>query len=139
MQKYYVCPECKGHLKVGEYLIFNTKNRKNENGLLLLHPKIGNYESIKHPSFIYDEGERIDFYCPLCAASLVSRFDKNLVYVIMIDKDGKEYDIYFSRIAGEKSTYKVAGNSTIMAAGEHSHRYTYFKIPEELKKYLHPG
>ena len=54
----------------------------------------------------------------------------------MIDKDKKEYDVYFSRIAGEKSTYQVAGDKTVSATGEHSHRYTYFKIPEELKKYL---
>ncbi len=137
MQKYYVCPECKGHLKIGDHIIFKTRNQKKESGLLLLHPNIGNYDSIKHPSFNFSVGETIDFYCPLCNASLVSMFDKNLVHVIMIDKDKKEYDIYFSRIAGEKSTYKVAGDSSVMSAGEHSHLYTYFKIPEKLKKYLH--
>ena len=136
MQKYYVCPHCKGHLKVGENIIFTARNQKNESGLLLLHPKIGNYDSIKHPSFSIRKGETLDFYCPLCSASLVSRFDRNLAHVIMMDKDRKEYDIYFSRIAGEKSTYRVAGDSSVMAAGEHSHRYTYFKMPEKLKKYL---
>ena len=54
----------------------------------------------------------------------------------MVDKDKKEYDVYFSRIAGEKSTYQVADDKTVSATGEHSHRYTYFKIPEELKKFL---
>ncbi len=139
MQKYYICPECKGHLKVGEYIIFAAKNQKKESGLLLLHPKIGNYDSIKHPSFKHRKGEAIDFYCPLCNASLVSRFDKNLVHVIMMDKDKMEYDIYFSRIAGELSTYKVSDDSTVMSAGEHSHRYTFFRIPDKLKKYLHSG
>ncbi len=137
MQKFYLCPTCKGHLKVGEYIVFTARNKKNEKGLLLLHPKIGNYNSIKHPSFEYRKGESLDFYCPICSASLVSKFDENLVHVIMIDKDMKEYEIYFSRIAGEKSTYRVAGDSSVMAAGEHSHRYTYFKIPEKLKQYLH--
>ena len=66
----------------------------------------------------------------------VEKQDENLVHVIMIDKDTKEYDVYFSRIAGEQSTYQVAGDQTVSATGEHSHRYTYFKIPEELKKYL---
>lgn len=137
MQKYYICPECNGHLKVGEYIIFTAKNQKKESGLLLLHPGIGNYTSIKHPTFSYQKGEPLDFYCPLCSASLVSKFDENLVHVMMMDKDKKEYDIYFSRIAGEQSTYKVSGDKTVMAAGEHSHRYTYFKIPDKLKKYLH--
>ena len=138
MQKYYTCPECKGHLKVGEFIIFTARNRKNESGLLLLHPRIGNYDSIKHPSFSYRKGESLDFFCPLCSVSLVSKFDKNLVHVIMTDTDRKEYDIYFSRIAGEKSTYRMADDSSVMAAGEHSHRYTYFRIPEKLKKYIHP-
>ncbi len=137
MQKYYVCPECKGYLKVGEYIVFTARNQKKESGLLLLHPNIGNYDSIKHPSFDYRKGESLDFYCPLCSVGLVSKFDKNLVHVIMVDKDMKEYDIYFSRIAGEKSTYQVSEDSSVMAAGEHSHRYTYFRIPEKLKKYLH--
>ena len=137
MQKYYICPECKGHLKVGEYIIFTVRNRMEENGLLLLHPGIGNYESIKHPSFSFKKGEALDFYCPLCSVSLLSKFDKNLVHVIMIEKDNKEYDIYFSRIAGEQSTYKVSGDSSVMTAGEHSQRYTYFKMPDELKKFLH--
>ena len=136
MQKYFICPECRGHLRVGEYIIFTARNQKNESGLLLLHPKIGNYESIKHPSLKFRVGEPIDFYCPLCSKTLDSKFDSDLVHVIMVDKDKKEYDIYFSRIAGEMSTYKVSDASTIMSAGEHSHRYTYFKIPDKLKKYL---
>ena len=136
MQKYYICPKCRGHLKVGDHIIFTTENSKKEKGLLLLHPQIGNYSSIKHPSFQYTEGESIDFLCPLCGTSLQSSLDKNLVNVMMIDKDGKEYDIFFSRIAGEQSTYKVSSDKKVMAAGEHSHRYTYFKIPEKVRKFL---
>lgn len=136
MQKYYICPECKGHLKVGDYIVFSARNQKNDCGLLLLHPGIGNYDSIKHPSFKFRKGESMEFYCPLCSASLVSKFDKNLVHVVMMDRDMKEYDIYFSRIAGEKSTYQVEGDKTLMVAGEHSHRYTYFKMSEKLKKFL---
>jgi hypothetical protein len=138
MQKYYTCPECRGHLKVGEYIIFTAKNQRNESGILLLHPKIGNYDSIKHPAFTIKKGETLDFFCPLCSASLVSKFDRNLAHVIMMDRDKKEYDIYFSRIAGERSTYQVDEDTKVMAAGEHSHRYTYFKIPEKLKKYMGP-
>ena len=135
MQKYYICPECRGHLKVGEHIIFTSKNLKGERGLLLLHPEIGNYSSLKHPSFKYDKGDSLDFFCPLCGQSLQSKLDKNLAHVLMIDKDGKEYDIFFSRIAGEKSTYKVSGD-TVMQAGEHSYRYTCFKIPDKVRKFL---
>ena len=136
MQKYYICPKCRGHLKVGNHIIFTTKNARNEKGLLLLHPEIGNYSSIKHPSYKYSKGESIDFLCPLCGVSLQSNIDKSLVNVMMIDKDGKEYDIFFSRIAGEKSTYQVSSENDVMAAGEHSYRYTFFKIPEKVRKFL---
>jgi uncharacterized protein YbaR (Trm112 family) len=136
MQKYYVCPNCRGHLMVGDYIILSAQNQQSKRGLLLLHPEIGNYSSLKHPSFKYKIGDLIDFFCPMCQHYLQSKFDKNLVHVIMIDTDKKEYDVYFSRIAGEQSTYQVSGEKTISATGEHSHRYTYFKIPEELKKYL---
>ena len=30
MQKYYICPECRGHLKVGEHIVFTAKNEKGE-------------------------------------------------------------------------------------------------------------
>ncbi len=136
MQKYYICPECRGHLMVGEYIILAARNQREERGILLLHPEIGNYSSIKHPTFKYATGDPIDFYCPMCQYYLQSRFDKNLVHVILVDMDEKEYDVYFSRIAGEKSTYQVSDNSTVTSTGEDSHRYTYFRIPEELKKYL---
>jgi len=135
MKKFYLCPHCRGHLKVGDYIVFSALNNKKQKGLLLLHPQIGNYSSIKHPSFKYNDGDPIDFFCPLCQTKLVSTFDENLVYVVMIDKDNVEYDIYFSRIAGEKSTYKVSGD-TVMAAGENSSKYTYFKMSEKFKKYL---
>ena len=135
MEKYYICPHCRAHLKVGNHIIFSTMNKDKEKGLLLLSPQIGNYTSIKHPSYNYKDGDKIDFFCPLCQKRLLSSFDENLVHVIMIDKDKKEYDIYFSRIAGERSTYKVSGD-TVMAAGEHSSRYTYFKMSDKFKKYL---
>jgi hypothetical protein len=137
MQKYYLCPECRGHLKVGKHIVFTAKNSKGEKGLKLLHPEIGNYSSIKHPSFQYARGEPLDFGCPLCGTSFQSKIDKNLVHVLMIDKDKKEYDIFFSRIAGEQSTFSVSAHGdSVMQAGEDSHKYTYFKIPEKVRRFL---
>ncbi len=136
MEKFYLCPRCHGHLKVGEYIIFTARNKNKDKGLLLLHPEIGNYSSIKHPDFEFTEGEGIEFYCPLCQSRLVSSFDDKLVQVIMVDKNAREYEIYFSRIAGEHSTYQVKGDEAVMVAGEHAARYTYFKIPDRLMKYL---
>ena len=54
----------------------------------------------------------------------------------MIDEQGKEFDIYFSNIAGEKCTYKISG-ATVESKGPDSTKYNkYFDIPEEDRKYL---
>ena len=135
MENYFICPFCRGHLKVGNHIVFTVRNRYKHKGLLMLHPEIGNYSSIKHPEFDFNEGEKIDFYCPICSHPLESDFDKNLVFVILVDSERKEHDIYFSRIVGEKSTYQVT-EDTVMAAGEHSSRYTYFKLSDKFKRYL---
>lgn len=136
MENHYICPHCRSHLKVGEYIIFKIRNREREKGLLLLHPEIGNYTSIKHPQFKFREGDRIDFFCPLCMQHLDAVMDENLIHVIMIDEEDREHDIYFSRIAGEKSTYQVSEEG-VKTTGEHSCRYTHFKMSDDMIQYLH--
>lgn len=136
MENQYVCPQCRGHLRVGEHIVFKIRNKRREKGLLLLHPEVGNYTSIKHPTFRFEAGERVDFFCPICMHSLDASLDENLVHVVMIDENLVEHEIYFSRIAGEQSTYKVSDQG-ITACGEHSHRYTIFKMPEKLIQYLY--
>lgn len=135
MKNHFICPHCRGHLKVGDHIIFRVKNKDGEFGILLLHPEVGNYSCIKHPGFNYSEGDPVDFFCPLCSHSLSTDIDENLTFVIMIDKDEKEFDIYFSRIAGEQSTYQVAGD-TVMVTGEHSGKYTYFRMSEKFRRFL---
>lgn len=130
MENHYLCPHCRGHLRVGDYIVFKIRNTLREKGLLLLHPEVGNYTSMKHPDFKFQEGERIDFFCPLCLQNLDAAIDENLVHVIMIDQSGMEHEVYFSRIAGEKSTYQVS-KMGVKTTGEHSYRYTHFEIPDK--------
>ena len=108
MENHYLCPHCRGHLRVGECIVFKIRNTRREKGLLLLHPENGTYTSIKHPQFHFEEGERIDFFCPLCMNHLDAALDENLVHVIMIDQDQNEHEIYFSRIAGAQNTYQIS-------------------------------
>ena len=135
MKNHYLCPHCRGHLRVGDYIVFKIRNTKRDKGLLLMHPEVGNYTSVKHPAFNFKEGERVDFYCPICMSSLDAAIDENLVQVIMIDEEEKEHEIYFSRIAGEKSTLKVSDDG-VMMTGIHSYRYTHFKMPDKHIPYL---
>lgn len=132
--KDYLCPSCNGYLMTGENVIFVAKKKDKTKGLILLHPEIGNYSMIIHPDFMIEEGEILEFLCPLCHKNLSSDIDDRLICILLIE-GGKEYKIYFSRIAGEESTYKI-GENEIISRGKHSHRYTYFKLKDDLRKYL---
>jgi hypothetical protein len=131
----FICPECKGHLRVGENIIFKVKNSKKHSGLFLLSPQIGNYTSHKHKSLEVESGETLHFYCPLCNASLISDIDKNLAHVILIDEANQSHNVYFSQIVGEHSTFKTSGDS-LHIEGEDARKYTYFKIGDKFRKYF---
>lgn len=135
MESSFICPFCKGHLKVGDKVIFRVRNQKKDFGLLLLSAQIGNYNSVKNPEFKYQKGEALEFYCPLCSHTLSTTIDKNLIFVVMLDDQKVEHNIYFSRISGEKSTYQVTGD-TVVATGEHADKYTYFKISDSFRHYF---
>ena len=120
---------------MGENIVFKVRNPLREKGLLLLHPEVGNYSSIIHPKFHFDEGDRIDFFCPLCMSSLDAALNENLVHVIMVDPEGKEHEIYFSRIAGENITYQIS-NQGVIQTGVHFYRYTHFKITDKHSPHL---
>jgi len=131
----FVCPKCKGHLRVGDNIIFKIRNKDKQHALMLLNPQIGNYSSVKHPSFEIGQGEFVEFFCPLCNASLKSDIHENLALVLMKDEEEKSYAVYFSQIAGEHSTYKTAGDA-VHTEGEDAGRYTYFKLGDKFKKYF---
>jgi hypothetical protein len=131
----FLCPKCREHLRVGDQIIFKVKNSKKQSALLLLSPQIGNYSSVKHPSFEFLKGEYLDFFCPLCNTSLTSDIDKNLAHVILDDEHGKSSDVYFSQIIGEHSTFETDGES-VRASGNDAGKYTYFKIGDKFRKYI---
>ena len=131
----FLCPGCENHIRVGEHIIFKVKNNKKQSALLLLSPQIGNYSSIKHPSFEIQPGEYLEFFCPLCNTSLVSDIHKNLAHVILLDETGKRNDVYFSQIVGEHSTFTTDGES-VHVSGEDAGRYTYFKIGDKFRRYF---
>jgi len=135
MEKSFICPYCKGHLKVGDEVIFRVRNQKKDFGLLLLSSQIGNYDSVKNPEFVFEKGEALDFYCPLCSKKLSTTIGENLIHVVMVDNQGIEHNIYFSRIIGEKSTFQVT-DDTVIATGRDADKYTYFKISDNFRHYF---
>jgi hypothetical protein len=118
----FKCPHCLNMLNVGEKVVFSTRNSFGKKGILILDPGLGNYSVMKHPDFEVTEGELLEFYCPNCSKELLSEKNPNLVWIRMRDEKGVEYEIHFSRVVGQHSTYKIIGN-TVDIFGEDSGEY----------------
>jgi len=121
----YQCPHCKGYLNVNDYILFSVRTPDRKVGLISLHNELGNYTVQKHPEFEYKEGDQLDFYCPICHAGLASEVHEKLAKIIMIDEENSEFEILFSRVAGQKSTYKIVGE-TMKIYGDDSAEYLDF-------------
>ncbi len=111
MSHNFLCPQCRNYLNVGENIIFSTRNKSGKEGIIMLHPQLGDYTIIKHPTFEISKGDLVDFFCPYCNKKLISERNANLAKVLMLDEKNVEYEIHFSRIAGQHSTYKIIGES----------------------------
>lgn len=113
MKTNFLCPHCRGHLRVSNSIIFLTKTSKGNSGLLLVSSELGDYSVKMHPEYNhFEEGEIINFICPICYENLdAEEYDKNLAKVIMQEEDGKESTIVFSKITGEKCTYQIYKDS----------------------------
>lgn len=106
----FYCPKCKACLNIKESIVFAAKS-KSGMGLLYFHPELGNYGVTKHPSFTYEMGEKVKFFCPVCNAALSFKGNDNHANVLMIDANKKEFNVIFSQVAGEQSTYKICGET----------------------------
>lgn len=123
MKNDYLCPNCRGFLNVEQNICFSAKTKDGKVGLIYLNPEVGNYEFIKHPSFNTNDGEQFEFYCPICNANLAApELISKLSKVILLENGEDEHEIVFSRVQGEKCTYKIKGEKVI-PFGEHASKY----------------
>ncbi|MFH1118693.1 MAG: hypothetical protein V1775_02635 [Bacteroidota bacterium] len=111
MKTDFKCPHCSNLLNVGPNIVFTSRNRWGNEGLIMLHPELGNYTVIRHPDFEVPRDEMFEFYCPYCNKQLKSEKNPFLAWIKMKDETGIEYDIHFSRIAGQHATYKITGKN----------------------------
>jgi len=132
MKTDFLCPKCSGYLSVGQNVIFQIRNRENVGGLLLLSPIIGDYTYVMHPSFKISTGEKVDFFCPICHASLSVKGVENLASVILIDENSTKYHVVFSSKEGEQCTYKIS-DEVIEKFGADSDNYVDFVSASMLK------
>jgi len=138
MKVQYQCPKCEAYLRVRDNIILTVKSPvSGSQGVVLLHPELGNYTFLVHPNLHFEKGEACEFHCPVCFENLAAReINDNLVRIVMTDGNGVQFDVYFSRIAGERSTFKVENRDIIETFGEDSSGYmAYFsrRLEESIK------
>lgn len=128
MKKDYLCPECERTLNVNGSITFIAEKQNNERGIVFLSTKVGDYSVKKNDSFSIKEGERLEFYCPLCNADLkAAEIDGNLARVIRKDKSSNDRaEVIFSEISGQHSTYIIHDDDEVETFGEDNDRYMNF-------------
>jgi len=105
----FSCPECNGHLNIDGKIVFATQTKRRHKGLIMMNPTVGEYNYAHHDKFQLEKGELVDFECPMCQVDLTSEVNKEHAMVYMTAaEDNMEYELYFSKIAGQQSTYVVA-------------------------------
>jgi hypothetical protein len=73
-----------------------------------------------------EDGARLEILCPICHSNLTAlNVNRNLAEIIMVDKEGREFEIFSSEIIGEKCTYKIR-DKDLEAFGANARRYTNF-------------
>lgn len=128
MKLTYKCPVCNAAINAKRNIIItavDTKDKENK-GLVLLHEELGNYTVATSATFIANTGDIVDFYCPICHASLNSEKAENLASFIQENELGEETTIVISRVYGERCTFQVDDKKQVKTYGE------------SVKKYLNP-
>ncbi|TSA24189.1 MAG: hypothetical protein D4R67_12240 [Bacteroidetes bacterium] len=139
MKTDYLCPHCQSHLVCCDHLILTVESEGGaQRGLLQMNVTLGDYSNVNHPSFRFKDGEMVDFFCPVCRANLkMPDINDKLIHLIMKHEDGRQYDVFFSRVAGEQSTFKIDQEDVIQQYGKDASAYvSYFTT--KLKKQMNP-
>jgi transcription elongation factor Elf1 len=125
MKNHFYCPKCQCYLDIEDKLIFAVKSPDGNRGLVALSPELGDYNVKTNPHFNVEKGKKYEFYCPVCNTELASEVNENLTHLHMVDQENNEYEVMFSKIAGEQSTYTLIGENVSMY-GEDSGNYIDF-------------
>jgi len=133
----YFCPMCKAKLVVEDFLVLAVKSEHNEKGIIFMNPEVGNYDIKLNPDFKMEEGKSYQFYCPACHYDLTDNEKEHMVKVYMTEDD-KEYEVYFSNMAGVKATYQIdKREKRAIAKGINKAMYEkYFELDDKYKEYL---
>jgi hypothetical protein len=117
----YGCPFCGSVVNPDETVIL-VAAREGLQILMGFHPQPGNYTVYLPPGVELGQGERWDFYCPLCRQNLASAENEDLCELQLWQGDVRRR-VMFSRVAGERATYIVMDENSDERHGEHAQKY----------------
>jgi len=100
----YFCPKCDEKLSESNQVVF-TIQRNNEKSKIFLEPKPGSYSIKCQPECTFVLNEEVDFFCPYCEENLKSDRYSKFVEIILKVTDSVIFDVFFSRIYGDHTTY----------------------------------
>lgn len=126
MKRRYCCPKCKALLNPGTKIILTARSGE-KLGLVLFSPQPGNYNAIVPDELMLKPGDLVELRCPVCGASLDSRYNENLAHIDFVKEDGEAGQVNFSRRFGERATYFVT-SETIRSYGPDAARYGGFNF-----------
>ena len=121
MKKNYLCPHCRAVLNPNVKIIFVVA-REGRRGLMLLNARPGDYGLIVGDDFQLNDGEFVDFHCPVCDVDLVSGSSRHFAEIVMSEGKAEEVKVEFSRIYGEHATFIVDGRD-VTSFGENAHDF----------------
>lgn len=124
----FLCPKCRSYLNVDDNVVFSVVSEEGDKGLIFLHQGLGDYTIRKNNNFEIVKGKKYEFFCPVCGVELASDVNKNLSHVLMIGKDKQEYEVLFSKIAGEKSTYCIIGENVSMYGDDYGNYVDFINL-----------
>ncbi|WP_070136812.1 hypothetical protein [Crocinitomix algicola] len=108
LKKYnFTCPHCKQILNEGDEIELVTKRNHGDNGRIYLSVAFGNYTYKHIPDTDFQKGELVEFHCPKCGSNLASKIYENFASLNMQVDTNINFEVIFSRIAGERKTYVV--------------------------------
>jgi len=108
LDKYqFYCPDCSQCLDDKKEIHLKYRRSNGDSGDVYLSTTLGNYKKRLIPNVEFKDKELIDFICPHCNSTIHSSDKENYVHLIMRVENKFDFEILFSRVAGEQKTYLV--------------------------------
>lgn len=120
MRLTYKCPHCDAAINAKKNIILAAQSIDNKanKGLALLHEDMGNYTVGMSATLNIKSGDIVEFFCPVCNASLTAEKSNDMASFTRVDETGEETTIFISKTYGERCTFLVDDHKQVKSYGD---------------------